>query len=267
MHSARFLGNYILYGLARLLDACFHSPDIRFHPLRIAAGMLTPLYFVIGVSPIFSAAGTMLNWRVFLVGYAALFVSGMYIFYPCDAPSLALFSIGVFSLLRNRMPEVFTAMALMMLFRESAFHLVVLAAMWSATCRVENPARRLAWIFILASFFVIEYKLIRFWFPGPLTGTGQLLLSREIFTGGALLSPTSLVTLPLVALPPLVYLCVRNPDQTGVSLDKFFLLNCLAVPLWLIFYRVLGGNITEFRLLWPVLLPIIYGIAWIPWRP
>jgi hypothetical protein len=43
---------------------------------------------------------------------------------------------------------------------------------------------------------------------------------------------------------------------------RFFRLNCFAFPMWIVFYRVLGGNISEFRLMWPVILPCIYGIAY-----
>ena len=41
----------------------------------------------------------------------------------------------------------------------------------------------------------------------------------------------------------------------------FFRLNCLAFPGWLIFYRMMAGNLSEFRMLFPVLIPCIYGIA------
>src|ERR1700755_3198562 len=44
VHHARFLGNYILYDIARLLSTVYHSVDPRLHPLRVAAGLLTPLY-------------------------------------------------------------------------------------------------------------------------------------------------------------------------------------------------------------------------------
>jgi hypothetical protein len=42
---------------------------------------------------------------------------------------------------------------------------------------------------------------------------------------------------------------------------RFFRLNSFALPLWIVFYRSLNGNISEFRMLWPVILPCIYGIA------
>ena len=48
VHHARFLGNITLYYLARLLDSLHHSTDIRLHPLRVAAGILTPIYAYLG---------------------------------------------------------------------------------------------------------------------------------------------------------------------------------------------------------------------------
>jgi hypothetical protein len=42
----------------------------------------------------------------------------------------------------------------------------------------------------------------------------------------------------------------------------FFRLNCYSLPFWVVFYRSLSGNISEFRMLWPVLLPCIYGIGY-----
>jgi len=49
VHHARFAGNAILYGLAKWLETLDHSVDPRLHPLRVAAGLLTPLYAYIGV--------------------------------------------------------------------------------------------------------------------------------------------------------------------------------------------------------------------------
>ena len=49
----RFLGNKILYETAILISSFYNSADLRLHPLRIAAGILTPLYFLIGLCPIF----------------------------------------------------------------------------------------------------------------------------------------------------------------------------------------------------------------------
>jgi hypothetical protein len=266
VHSARFLGNHILLNLAKLLEAYVHSADIRCHPLRIAAALLTPAYFIIGVLPIFFATGKILNWRVFLAGYAALFASGMYIFYPCDAPSLAVFSLGLFLLLQDRLPGVLLCLVVMTLFRESAFHFVAVTVMWALVCRQGTVMGRVLWVMAMALVFALEYKIIRIYFPGPLTGSGGLILTSEIFTGAGLLSLTSLATLPLALLFPLLYLCLRAPGRENIVFDRFFLLNCLAFPFWLLFYRMFGGNITEFRMLWPALLPLVYGMAMLAGR-
>jgi len=138
--SARFLGNRILFNLAKLLASYVHSMDIRCHPLRIAMALLMPAYFIIGISPIFFAVpNKMLNWRALLAGYAALFASGMYMLEPYDAPSLAVFSLALLLLLQGRLPGVLLCLVVMNLFRESAFHLVVLTAIWALTCRQGTP--------------------------------------------------------------------------------------------------------------------------------
>ena len=56
VHYARFLGNRILYVVATALDGLYRTSDIRLHPLRIAAGILTPLYALLGAIPVL--AGT-----------------------------------------------------------------------------------------------------------------------------------------------------------------------------------------------------------------
>jgi hypothetical protein len=44
--------------------------------------------------------------------------------------------------------------------------------------------------------------------------------------------------------------------------QRFFLLNCLAFPGWILFYRLQGGNINEFRIMWPFIMPCLLGLAW-----
>jgi len=38
--------------------------------------------------------------------------------------------------------------------------------------------------------------------------------------------------------------------------------NCYAFPGWIVFYRMMNGNLSEFRMLFPALLPCMYGIAY-----
>ncbi len=258
----RFLGNYICYDLARIIESVFRSPDLRLHPLRIAAAILTPLYFLIGVSvPVFR--GRLYQWRGFLAGYLLLFVGGMYVFYPYDAPSLAFLSLGLAFLLEGRLAAAWLCMLLTGLFRESAFHLVVFVGIWALVTQTLPVKLRLGWTLLFGLGFILEYKLVRVFFPGAVMASADGRLHwnlREALTGSGLLSLTTLVTLSLAALLPIAYLAA-GPRPADPALRRFLLLNCLAFPLWIVFYRLMNGNISEFRLLWPVLLPCVYGMA------
>src|SRR5262249_41787952 len=88
VHHARFLGNFILYELAKLLSGVYHSTDPRLHPLRVAAGVLTPLYACLGAYfPL--RYDRHLAWRYFISLYGLVVLIGLYVFYPADMPSLA----------------------------------------------------------------------------------------------------------------------------------------------------------------------------------
>src|SRR5580658_7170933 len=66
----RFLGNQILWHVAQFIAGFIHSQDVRLHPLRIAAGVLTPLYACVGAYPVLRGS-LGLNWRYFMAAYAA----------------------------------------------------------------------------------------------------------------------------------------------------------------------------------------------------
>src|SRR5271154_2434860 len=65
VHHARFFGNHILYFLAKEIAVFVHSADIRLHPLRIAAGVLTPIYACIGAIPVLYRNESY-DWRAFV---------------------------------------------------------------------------------------------------------------------------------------------------------------------------------------------------------
>src|SRR6202022_2197391 len=50
VHYARFLSSRILHSFAVQLAHVYHSNDLRLHPLRIAAALLTAIYALIGAS-------------------------------------------------------------------------------------------------------------------------------------------------------------------------------------------------------------------------
>jgi hypothetical protein len=262
VHHARFLGNAILLELAKWLAPLDHSVDPRLHPLRVAAGLLTPLYAYIGVHFVLWR-GNEFAWRDFLAPYGLAVLIGMYVFYPADMPALASLSIAVYLVLRGKRPGALLLMLVTGLFRESAFHLVWLVAAWGLCDRSRPVTQRVAWAAAFALAFVAEYELIRHFFPGPLSAAGGVILDpRVLFLEPGLLSLTTLCSLGLALLFPLACVLRCRALPRGDWRRDFFLLNCWIFPAWIVFYRMMSGNISEFRMLLPALLPCIYGFAW-----
>jgi hypothetical protein len=263
VHYARFLGNYLLYGLAKVIDGWVHAGDFRLHPLRIAAAILTPVYAVIGAwLPLRFASG--LAWARFLVPYGLMTVIGLYVFYPADMPSLACLSIAIYCLLRGRLLFALVATVLTGLFRETSFHMIWLVAL-CLLCDGSSPWRRkILWVGLFTLAFVAEYRLVRHFFPGPLSSAagGVNLDPRTVFLDRGSLSLTAICSLGLAVLfPAACLLRMRSVDPADWR-RRFFVSNCWVFPAWLIFYRVMNGNLSEFRMLFPVLIPCIYGISY-----
>jgi hypothetical protein len=259
VHSARFLGNRLLLELAGIIASITTPSDIRLHPLRIAAGILTPLFFVVGALPGLSPT-TRVNWRSFLTYYTLMFCAGLYVFYPCDAPAIAFTSLGLACLLRGKMLYALASMFVIGLFRESAFHMIAFVTIWSAVDTRHGKGIRLLWTVLFTSGFFLEYQGVRIFYPAPITSMGGLLSVREMFEGSGLLSLTSVVTLSLALVFPASYFIVGT-DEEERWVRMFMRANCALVPIWLVFYRAMGGGLAEFRMLWPVLLPCVYGIG------
>lgn len=267
VHHARFLGNLLLYKLAKWLGAAGISADIRLHPLRIAAAILTPLYACLGALPIF-VADAAYNWRGFLIPYALSTVLGLYVFYPCDMPSLACLSIGLWLLLNERFLAALLCMLLAGLFRESAFHMVWFAGTWALFASKRPLPAGAAWTVAFAAAFVLEYLAIRHYFPGPISSAGALIWNpRELFFGKGIWTLTTLGSLSFAALFPALFLMKLDDIPSDDRRKRFFLLNCWSFPLWVIFYRAFNGNISEFRMLWPAVLPCVFGIAYAAGSP
>jgi hypothetical protein len=261
VHHARFLGNYILYGLAKLLALAYHSNDPRLHPLRVAAGILTPAYAWLGVA-FAMTKGAGLAWRYFMVPYALAVVMGLYVFYPADMPSLALLSLALLLLLQERLAGALLLTVLTGLFRETSLHVVVFVAVWAWCSRARPALHRAVWLVVFAGAFLFEYVGVRHFFPGPVSSAGAIRLEpRALFLGAGLLSLTTICSLTLAALFPIACLVRIRALPRADWRREFFLLNCWAFPAWLLFYRMMSGNLSEFRMLLPVLLPCMYGIA------
>jgi hypothetical protein len=258
----RFLGNQILWHVAQFIAGFIHSQDVRLHPLRIAAAVLTPLYACVGAYPVLRG-WTVLNWRYFMAAYAAMVVMSLYVFYPYDMPALALISVTLYFLLRGNMGLALVFMLLSGLFRETSFHVVTWVGLWMIIDRTRPLRERMLWFVSFAAAFVLEYKSLRHFYPGPMTGAGQIMFDpRDIFLGRGMLSLTSICSLGLQAVFALVCLdrlwVIRTPDWRRT----FFIANCCVLPGWWLFYRMMDGNMAEFRLLLPALLPCVYGLAY-----
>lgn len=262
VHYARFLGNRIMISTAHLLGHLFHAEDLRLHPMRLAAGVLTPLYAYFGAILAIQSPGQY-SWRYFILPYSVAVVFALYAFYPGDMPSFALLSITLYCLLRERLGLALAFMLLTGLFRESSLHAVFFVFAWALCARSRTSAARIVWVVAFSAAFAIEYRAIRHFFPGPISSEGGLVLnlSRLLFERG-LYSLTTICSLGLSLIFALACLLrLQNIPATDWR-RGFFRLNCFAFPLWVIFYRMLGGNISEFRLMLPAILPYIYGIAY-----
>lgn len=263
VHHARFLGNYILYYFARLLTFAYHSGDPRLHPLRVAAGILIPCYAYLGAH---CALADRQNpaWRYFLVTYGLAVVIGLYVFYPADMPSLAFLSMALFFLLKERRFRALLVMLITGLFRETSFHMVWFVALWAWCDPSRGIRERVGWVAAFALAFLLEYVGVRHFFPGPVSSAGGIIVDvRALFLDKGLLSLTTICSVGLAALFPLACL-VKLRQIAGVDdwRRSFFVVNCYAFPAWIVFYRMMNGNLSEFRVLFPALLPCMYGIAY-----
>jgi hypothetical protein len=263
----RFLGNQILWYLAQFISRFVHSQDVRLHPLRIAAGVLTPLYACVGAYPALRG-GMGLNWRFFMAAYAAMVVMSLYVFYPYDMPALALISLALYFLLKGNMELTLVFMLVTGLFRETSFHVVIWVGLWMIIARTRPLRDRILWFAAFAAAFVLEYKSLRHFYPGPMAGGGNMLFDpRAIFLGPGMLSLTSICSLGLQAVFALVCLDRLGPIKTRDWRRAFFIANCAVLPGWWLFYRMMDGNMAEFRLLLPAVLPCVYGLAYASGAP
>lgn len=261
LFSTRVLGNHIFWHVAHIVGHFVHSHDVRLHPLRITAGILTPLYAWAGAYPALRRSSG-LNWRYFMAAYAVTVVISLYVFYPYDMPAFAALSVAMYFLLRERLGWALAFMLLTGLIRESAFHVVTWVALWALCSRSVPWGRRFTWLCAFAVTFILEYLAVRHYFPGPLTSVGGVLLDpRAIFLGKQMLSLTNTCVIGMQLV--LAAVCLNRLRDTDPAdwRHRFFVVNCYALPAWMIFYVVMNGNLAEFRLLLPALLPCIYGLA------
>jgi len=262
VHYARFLGSRIMSYLALVCAPHIHSQDVRLHPLRIAAGLLTPLYAYAGAILAVQSPGQY-SWRNFLVPYCIVAVMGLYVFYPGDMPSFALLSLTLYFLLREQLGVALLFLLLTGLFRESSLHAVFFSFVWAVCARSRPITTRIGWVVAFTAAFGLEYIVIRHFFKGPVSSSGGIILDpRRLLLERGMWSLTTICSLGL-AIVVVLWCLVRIRVMPRADWRYwFFRLNCYSLPFWVVFYRSLSGNISEFRMLWPVLLPCIYGIAY-----
>jgi hypothetical protein len=262
--SPRFLGTEIMYRLAKFIDLHIHSSDIRLHPLRIAAALVTPVYAFIGLYFV-TFRKSRYDWKEFFSYFSLVTLIGLYVFYPGDMPSFAFLSVGLFFLLGDRLLAAFLLMLITGLFRETSFHLVIFVLLWGISNGKVKEFRRLTWVGLFIAGFLAEYLIIRHFFPGPVSMNENGFINldpRNLFLGAGFASLTTICSLSLAAIFPIICVIRISKLENNEWRKKFFLMNCMIFPLWIVFYRAMGGNISEFRLLFPAILPCIYGISY-----
>jgi hypothetical protein len=148
------------------------------------------------------------------------------------------------------------------LFRETSLHMVWFVALWAWCDRATSLRVRVLWLALFGVTFAFEYVGVRHYFPGPVSSAGGLILDpHELFLSRGVLSLTAVGSISLAALFPIACLVLLRDGRVAGWRSRFYTLNCYAFPAWLVFYRMMNGNLSEFRMLFPVLLPCIYGIA------
>jgi hypothetical protein len=261
----RFLGNIIVYELSKFMGSIVKSTDPRLSPLRLSAALVAcASLYIATLAPLVNRR--LLDWRTFFCLFSFVTLIGQYVYYPGDMTSLAFLSLSLFFILREKFVWAAVFMGVTGLFRESAFHVVYFMLIWSICDRRTELAKRAAIVLGFAVLFFLEYRLIRVFYPGPISAVsnqyGMETSIAAIFFEKGLWSLTTVATIALQFLLGAYYLITRDREKPASWRDRFFLLNCLSLPLWILFYRMLGGNISEFRLLFPALLPIVYGVAY-----
>lgn len=254
----RFLASDIQYYLAEGLARFVHSSDIRMHPLRIAEGVMVPIYFTIGVIPAILAQKTY-NTIIFMTLYAFVCAMSLYTFTPYDIACASLLSLGLWFLLNGQLLLCLTAMIVAGPVRESSLHIVFFVALAALLTPGRLPVK-FGWVAVFGLFYSVEYIVIRHFFPAPVSSEAWSLETvKDIFLGPGVVSLTSIFSVGLAILFPLAVLL--EIPANGDWRAKFFRLNAYAFPIWMLFYRLFNGNLSEFRIFLPMFAPLIFALS------
>ena len=253
----RFAGNYAVYYTARAIERVIGIPgDIRLHPLRLAAVIWSTLGIWAAVLPVMLDRSGRWNWRVFFAAYLAMACVSFYTYMPYDLPSTAFIVLGLWAILHRRPGLALLAIAIGSTFRESMLHIV-----FFAMCTLLVPSLRVSvgWIVAMFVLFFAEWFVIRrFLFPG-----GQNHFVWRIWRHlGSLTLWASVGLIAWYTAQATLTVAKRVTRLGWDDVDAFFWIQVLAVVPWLLFYTVNNGNLSEFRMLLPVLVPLVFALAY-----
>ena len=261
-HTARFLGNRVVYHGAAALETVTGIPaDPRLHPLRLSALCFAAICMLAGLAPAAAGnrgTGAPVDWQRFAVAYGFIGIFSLYTYKPYDLPAFACITVFLFLVLQRRFGGAWLALIVCGLFRENGIHAVYMAA---ALLLVAPRRIGPAWVAVYAVTWLAEYIAVRAWFG---------FAERSFFLDRVLdefSSPTlygSVAVLVILAGFALLPVARRAVDGTPAPLDRFIVIHALSVIPWILFYRAMGGNIAEFRMLLPVALPLVFGLAYRP---
>jgi hypothetical protein len=98
-----------------------------------------------------------------------MFFCGLYVFYPYDAPSIAFISLSLSFIFRKELIYAFFCFIITELFRESSFHILTFVGVWAFVDKYYPYKTRFAWLALFFLIFVLQYKVIRHFYPSPIT--------------------------------------------------------------------------------------------------
>lgn len=257
IHASRFAGNEIEFGLAKALAGIFGIPsDIRMHPLRIAAALTCSVYIGLALLPMLSSRRRRAwRWSVYYSALLSIAALSLAIYKPYDLPALMFIALGLLAVLEDRWWLALGSVAACGPFRETGLHIV-----WIAVCCaiLRGGRRRFAMAAAMAAVWAVELKLIRWVFgiPGGFGFPGDLLSPSMWLSVVTVAAFAAVAALDLLARRD----AIRTSGEAKVYL--FFVIQILAIPAWIVFYRSSSAGLAEFRVLLPVVLPLAFSLAW-----
>ena len=257
---ARFASYYLNYYVGKAIEALVGVPgDVRLHPLRLAAVVITTVSLWVTAAPVLLDRTGRWNWRLFYAGLMTMAVISLYLYLPFDFPALALISLGMVAVLRQQKVLAMVLLLACGLFRENNIHIA-----WFAVSTLAIPALSVGcrWAAAYVIAFFAEYwflrKVVFTYEDNNITG----VIRENLLSPGSWMIVGIILALACVAL---VVVATRSARSRRVDpLDAFFLIQFLMVPVWLAFYLLNGSNWSEFRIQLPTLLPLLYAFAYRP---